>query len=159
MATGLRIWHSTDNDRAQRKLLKEANKGNFEHLPRVKEKGEEFAKRARNDIEYILASVDSISGPRNDAIHSPYLFALEGKAITMRSFDFFMSPRAKALSGKDLLLEFKRQRETSTALSAFAQRVRLALYLIPQPPWPKRPNLPTATGVRVQKGTTQRNRT
>ena len=100
MATGLRIWHSTDNDRAQRKLLRESIRGDLQHIPRVKDKGGKFSERARNDIEYILKKVDSISGPRNSAIHSPYLFAIEGKAITMQSFDFFMSPRAKKLKGK-----------------------------------------------------------
>lgn len=158
MATGLRIWHSTDNDRAQRKLLREALRGDLQHIRRVKDKGEKFSERARNDIEYILTKVDSISGPRNNAIHSPYLFAIEGKAITMQSFDFFMSPRAKELSGKDLLLEFRRQRETSTALSAFSQNVRLALYLIPEPQWPRRPTLPPAGRVQLQRHAAQRKR-
>jgi len=158
MDTGLRIWHSTDNDRAQRKLLREALGGDLQHIPRVKDKGEKFSERARSDIEYILKNVDSISGSRNSAVHSPYLFAIEGKAITMQSFDFFMSPRAKELRGKDLLLEFRRQRETSTALSAFAQSVRLALYIIPEPQWPVRPTLPAVGGVQLQKHPAQRKR-
>ncbi len=152
MATGLRIWHSTDSDRAQRKLLREALRGNLQHLPRVKNKEEKFSTRAVNDIECILKKVDSMSGASNNAIHSPYLFAIEGEAITMQPFDFFMSPRAKELSGKDLLLEFRKQRETFSALSAFTQSVRLAFYLIPEPAWPMRPTLPTAKGVQLQNG-------
>lgn len=139
MAIGLRIWHSTDSDRAQRKLLREAIAGDLKYPRRVKEKGTTFSDRAKKDIKYILDEVDKMSGLRNNAIHSPYLFAIDGKTIKMESFDFFMSPRAKELSGKDLLVEFKWQRQTANALSGFAQRVRLALYLVPEPEWPSRP--------------------
>ena len=143
MTTGLRIWHSTDSDRAQRKLLQGTTLGDLQHLPRVKAKGEAFAKRTNDDINFILDRADTISGPRNDAIHSPYLFEINKDKITMRVFDFFMSPRAKALNGKDLLAEFQRQRRTASALSAFAQKIRLALYLTPEPSWPDRPTLPS----------------
>jgi hypothetical protein len=151
MVTGLQIWHSTENDRAQRKLLRESLSGGLQHLRRVKEKGEKFSDGARKDIEFILNKVDSMSDARNNAIHSPYLFAIEGRAITMQPFDFFGSPRAKKLSGKDLLVEFRRQTETATVLSAFAQSVRLGLYLDPDPGWPRRPTLPAAGGVQPQK--------
>ena len=151
MATGLQIWHLKNDDRKQRKLLREALRGDLQHLLRIKDKGGKYSELAKSDIKYILEKVDKISRSRNSVIHSPYLFAIEGKAITMQSFDFFMSPHAKKLSEKDLLLEFRRQRETYTALSAFAQNVRLALYLIPEPPWPQRPTLPAAGGVQLQK--------
>jgi hypothetical protein len=143
MLTGLRIWHSTDSDRAQRKLLREALHGDLQHLPRVKEKGKLFADKAKREVKFILDKVDGISGPRNDAIHSPYLFESNGEEITMCAFDFFQSPRAKALSGKDLLVEFQRQRGIANTLSAYSQGIRLALYLSPEPPWPARPKLPT----------------
>jgi len=144
MGTGLRIWHSTDNDRAQRKLLREALHSDLQHLSRVKQKGKPFANNAKREIEFILQKADTISGPRNDAIHSPYLFKIDGNEITMCAFDFFMSPRAKALSGKDLLVEFQRQRSIANALSAYSQGIRLALYLVPEPPWPARPILSAA---------------
>lgn len=144
MGTGLHIWHSTDSDRAQRKLLREALYGELQHLPRVKEKGKLFADKVIREIEFILNKVDTISGSRNDAIHSPYLFEIDGKGITMRAFDFFMSPRAKSLSGKDLLVEFQRQRNIARVLSTYSQEIRLSLYRIPEPPWPTRPVLQTA---------------
>ena len=156
MATGLRIWHSTDNDRAQRKLLREAIRGDLRHLPRVKAKGEAFAEKAKKDIDYILEKADEISGPRNDAIHSPYLFETNKNQITMRAFDFFMSPRAKAQSTKDLLAEFQKQRNTASALSAFSQGIRLALYLTPEPPWPIRPGSLSAGSARPQRGSLKR---
>ncbi|MBX3348975.1 MAG: hypothetical protein KF747_09525 [Nitrospira sp.] len=143
MGTGLRIWHSTGNDRAQREFLREALHGDLQHLRRVKEKGKLFADKAKEEIKFILKTVDTISGPRNDAIHSSYLFKSDGKRITMCADDFFMSPRAKNLSGKDLLVEFQRQRSIATTLSIYSQGIRLALYLVPEPPWPARPKLPT----------------
>ena len=151
MGTGLRIWHSTDNDRAQRKLLREALHSDLQHLSRVKQKGEPFADKAKREIEFILQKADTISGPRNDAIHSPYLFKRDGDEITMCAFDFFMSPRAKALSGKDLFVEFQRQRSIANALSAYSQEIRLALYLVPEPPWPARPILPSANHMPPRK--------
>jgi hypothetical protein len=156
MTTGLQIWHSTENDRAQRKLLREALSGGLQHLRRVKAKGQRFSDIARNDIEFILNKVDSMSDARNNAIHSPYLFAIEGSEITMQSFDFFGSPRAKKLSGKDLLVEFRRQTETATMLSAFSQNLRLGLYLVPDPGWPERPTLPAAGRVQPQKHSVKR---
>lgn len=148
----LRIWHSTDNDRAQRKMLRETLDSGLMHLWRAKEEGPAWARRAESDIKYILDKTDRISGPRNDALHSPFVFAQEGQKITMEAFDFFKSPRAAALSGKNLLLEFRRHRESSAILSSFAQRVRLALYLKPQPSWPDRPSLPPAAPTSMHKG-------
>jgi len=80
MLAGLRIWHSTDSDRAQRKLLREALHGDLQHLPRVKEKGKLFADKAKREGKFILDKVDGISRPRNDAIHSP----ISLKAMTKR---------------------------------------------------------------------------
>lgn len=156
MRTGLQIWHSTENDRAQRKLLREALSGGLQHLRRVKENGGNFLDRARKDIEFILNKVDSMSDARNNAIHSPYLFAIDRGEITMQPFDFFGSPRAKKLSGKDLLLEFRRQTETATVLSTFSKSVRLGLYLDPDPGWPRRPTLPGTGGVQSQKHSVKR---
>lgn len=139
----LRIWHSTPNDRAQRDMLREALKGGLHDLWRAKEEEPAWAQRAKSDIEFVLRKTDEISGPRNEALHSPFIFAQDGRTITMEALDFFMSPRAAALRGKDLLLDFKWQRESAAIIASFSQRIRLALYLRPQPPWPDKPSLPS----------------
>jgi hypothetical protein len=140
----LKIWHSTDSDRGQRKMLREALVGGISHLPRAKKEGPDWANRAKDDIEFILNKIDKIAGLRNSAIHSPYLFESAGGNIRMVAFDFFQSPRAKELktAGDDLLQVFSRHRQSFAALSSFSQRVRLALYLKPQPTWPERPIVP-----------------
>lgn len=151
MLTGLNVWHSTENDRAQRKMLREALSSGLQHLPRIKEKGEKFLDCARKDIEFLLNKVDAISDDRNNAVHSPYMFSINRKDITMQSFDFFMSPRAKKLVGKDLLVEFRRQTEWAMSLSAFSQNLRLGLYLVPDPGWPQRPPRPENSTARPRK--------
>lgn len=157
VVTGLRIWHSTDNDRAQRKLLREALHSDFQHLSRVKEKGRSFAEKAKREIEFILNEADKVSGPRNDAVHSPYLFELVGEEIKMCAFDFFMSPRAKALSGKDLIVEFQRQRGIANVLSSYSQGIRLSLCQIPEPPCPTRPTLPTTNKTSLRRAGSRQN--
>lgn len=84
----LRIWHSTPNDRAQRDMLREALKSGLNHLWRANEEEPAWAQRAKSDIEYILKKTDDISGPRNEALHSPFVFAQEGRTITMEALDF-----------------------------------------------------------------------
>jgi hypothetical protein len=142
LGVALDIWHSIYSDRSQRAMLLNTVKSSgLTHLRRAKEKGPDWAKRAEDDITFIVQEADRIAGPRNSAIHSPFAFQLTGKKASMVPFTFFKSRRAKELVGRDLLQEFRWHRHSSERLASFAQHVRLALYLEPEPQWPKRPAL------------------
>jgi hypothetical protein len=142
----LRIWYSIENDRSQRNMLRVALESELVHLPRAKEKGLDWVKRAKDDILWIVNKTDGISALRNSAIHSPFLFVRQENKIAMQPDNFFFkSKKAELLAGKDLLREFRGQRQSYSALSSFAQRVRLALSLKPQPPWPDRSSVPPPT--------------
>jgi hypothetical protein len=146
------IWHSTDSDSAQRKMLRKVINSGVNRLPRAKQEGPKWAKRAKCDIEDLLNQIDTaMRGQRNDVIHSPYQFELHGTKVKMVPSDFFQSPRAAGLNG-DLLAVFSRLQVSFETLAAFAQRVRLCLYLTPQPTWPDKLKLPQLPPKKSLKG-------
>src|SRR6266852_3160814 len=57
---------------------------------------------------------------RNNAVHSPYFYSPEGQEMKMVAADFFGHPRAKKLTGKGLLGEFRWYWKFAQILAAYA---------------------------------------
>jgi hypothetical protein len=133
-ATALAVWHSTDNDRTQRKMLRAAAGKAFGQDSLAPEK-------ALEDIIWLVNKADDLANARNNAIHSPImLIASEFPSLTIGSFWFYGNPRAANLKGKELLTEFKWGWKTARTLAIFALGIYQALSH--GATWPKRPLLP-----------------
>jgi hypothetical protein len=145
----LSIWYSTESDRAQRKMLRCILPYALHDLQRAKEKGNDWVKKAREEIKWILDKADWLAEQRNNAVHSPYLYSPEGQNLRMIAADFFGHPRAKKLTGKELLGEFRWYRKCAQVLAGYAQHVRLGLYVQPYS-WPQRPSLPLLQSAKGQ---------
>jgi hypothetical protein len=126
----LKIWHSSNNDRAQRALLRAL----IESIPES-----EFAGRvnARADIIWLLGRADHFSDGRNDAIHSPYSFNYEKLQIGIESRT--LNPKAQKLAGKNLLAEFETYAKRADEMYKFVMQVYQAIIFSEHPTWPERP--------------------
>jgi len=139
-AIPLAIWHSTDNDFAQRKMLREAI---------VADQKIEAATKKR--ALWILDHVESsLRFDRNDALHAPLSFMtglVDDAVKTWVEPDVFSaSPRAKSLRAKghrDLLEHLKEFSELTIVLANHAEAVHLTI-LNPTRTLPDKPKLPHA---------------
>jgi hypothetical protein len=132
----LTVWHSTDNDRAQRQLLRKvAEAKSMNALEKFKNP------KTVEDIKWLLDRADSLADQRNDAIHAPYLFIIGPGPMKLEADDFLGHSRAKKLKGKNLLDELKWCHQTAAALPFFAHLLYMAVLGL-QMPWPDRPRLP-----------------
>jgi hypothetical protein len=99
--------------------------------------------KALDDIEWVLNQADKIEDLRNDALHSPViLLGTKAKARPAPNH-YFGHVRARKLSERDFIAEFRRFRATATKLRDFVGRLDLALLNYPNGSWPSRPSLPT----------------
>ena len=143
LETAFAIWHSTASDSAQRKMLRKAVEAEFAGKDNRKD-----------DLVWLLDQVDQkLSHKRNDAIHGPVAIRLdcEGNVVGVEPTDWSDSPRAKALSGKDLMRELIWYRMTAVVFSQYVSSICLALDRAAQQPWPRRPVLPTAGEKTIPK--------
>jgi hypothetical protein len=138
----LEIWHWEKSDRNQRQRIRSELPGALSDLLRVKQEGKEWIRRACEEIEWVLDRADSWADQRNNAIHSPLIGELEANKWKLTQPYFFGHPRAKKLTGKELLSQFKWYWRTFRVLTAYTQHVRLALSIQPPISWPQRPSLP-----------------
>jgi hypothetical protein len=98
--------------------------------------------KKKEGIFWLLKQVDdALAGHRNDAIHSPLSFMTGPFGTVLEPSRFSGSPRAKGLTGKDLMSEFKWYRERADVLANYAAKIHAALRL-PERPWPEIPALP-----------------
>jgi hypothetical protein len=131
----LAIWHSTDNDSTQRKMLRAATETAI-HLPG----------NVKSRIVWILNTIDDpLRFKRNDALHAPLAFVtgVVNDAITtwVQADMFSANPRAKALREKNLINEFKEYAETAIMLAEHSEHLLKAIddptYALPgKPPLP-----------------------
>jgi hypothetical protein len=133
----LAIWHSTDNDSAQRKMLRAATEAAI-HLPG----------NVKDRIVWILNTIDDpLRFKRNDALHAPLAFitGVVNDAVTtwVHADVFSASPRAKALREKNLIKEFKEYAEMAIMLAEHSGHL---LKAIGDPTYalPGKPSLPHA---------------
>jgi hypothetical protein len=129
------IWHSTQNDRAQRLMLRAAMEARFtstlENYQNL---------RAYELINWLLSETDKLSERRNNSIHSPFWFVIAPGPVRMVPNDFQHNPRAQKLKGKELLNEFKLNRETAAILADFTHRLTMSVRN-KEIAWPDKPSL------------------
>jgi len=95
----LAIWNVVENDRLQRKMLRELAKIT------LLEKGERDAKHKQkmDDVEWLLIEADQLSDSRNDIVHSPLLSltdVADNKSNAVSPLTIHRNPRAIKLSKK-----------------------------------------------------------
>jgi hypothetical protein len=135
----LAIWYSTDNDRAQRKMLRAA-------IAATKVERWKTLPKAEENLKWLLDRLDKVSDDRNNAIHAPcslYIGGTEDGGSEMGASFFHGHPRAKNLQGKKLLIEFDWCERYAETLSQFTGQVETAVAFPDQYPWPDKPSLPT----------------
>jgi hypothetical protein len=152
---GMAIWHSTDSDFAQRKMLRAAT-----------ERASQLTTSQRDDILWALNRIDeSLRHDRNDALHSPFAFLSDVPDMTglltvpHPSSD---SPRAKSLRAKgltNLKARFKEHVALATALSDFTAKIGQTILAPAVETWPDRPSLPHAHQKKSRKGSSRQNNT
>ena len=135
----LSIWYSTDNDRAQRNMLRAAITGNdikrWENTP-----------KATDDLKWLLDRSDSLADERNNAVHAPCVLIIGASLDRNEEMGAAYNSgniRAKRLKGKSLDIEFDYYERMAGALSVFTERVETAIAFPEHYPWPDRPPLPT----------------
>jgi len=127
------IWYSTNNDRAQREMLRAAIA-----------KSEVLNDSQRKDIIWLLNATDRLANQRNSAIHAPCSFAIHEptQTIVLHAHFYHGNPRADDLLGKDILKEFAWYRARSETLKQFSHGIGASLNVYSRRPWPERPKLP-----------------
>jgi hypothetical protein len=140
----LAVWNVVENDRLQRKMLRE--------LARITllEKGECDAKQKQkmDDVEWLLKKADKLSGSRNDIVHSPLLSltdVTDDKSSAVSPLTLNRNPRAIELSKKDLMSEIHWCRDTATVLLTYCRSLKFRV-IYGANPWPARPQLPNRVG-------------
>lgn len=135
------VWHSSNQDRASRAMLKSVLHTIGIRWPRG------FPK-AEDDIKWLLDRVESLEDQRNDIVHSP-LWLMRApslaKSLGIRSrvlpSVFSGHRRAAKLAEKDLLTEFRWVRDTALCLRDYAGDI-MATLEGQLSTWPERPKLP-----------------
>jgi hypothetical protein len=132
---GYAIWHSTDNDRTLRNILKEAMEASkIENT---------IEQRPYDDISWILSQIDKLAGRRNTAIHAPFAMISTSSSdlgIEIVPWHHVGHPRARELKNKSLPDEFRWYRDHLEKLADFAEALHWAL-IFPDIMWPDRPQL------------------
>jgi hypothetical protein len=131
-AAALAAWHQVRSDRTQRHMLRAVVGNSLEEKPLVKKY-----------ILWAIGKLDSMEDGRNNAVHAPVGIALEAAGIVVIPLDEAENPRAEALKGKDLEVEFRRYQRNTDALRSFmrALRARVPLGVSSDHALPEKPEL------------------
>lgn len=136
------VFYSLRSDRSQRQMIKAAAKSAFETGELPKDESEL--------IGWLLKEADKLAEARDDIVHAPLISSISPDNVY--PFAQFGHPRAKNLSGKDLLTEFRWCRDTAITLADFCIKTALTIsYGREQFPLPETPSLPN----RGQKNSRQ----
>jgi hypothetical protein len=131
---GLSVWHSSNNDRAQRQMLRAA-------LAAVDEEWRAKYPKGKEDITWLLNRADTLADGRNNVIHAPCSVGVKDQSeFEVVPLSFYGNPRAKALRGKDVLEEFSRCETNVRILKGYAHWIDCVLSLEGYA-WPERPSL------------------
>ncbi|MBC8038792.1 MAG: hypothetical protein H7X89_16430 [Rhizobiales bacterium] len=132
-AVPLAIWHSIRSDLVQRQILRAAAEERYAH-----------EKKTRDEIIWLLDKIDhSLSGKRNDVIHSPISLVTNAIGTQISTPINTSNPRALSLKGKELVKELVWYRDTAYVLRLYARELHRALNPTAHRPWPDRPMLPS----------------
>jgi hypothetical protein len=132
------VWHSTDSDFTQRKMLRAAV-----------ERATHLTDTQRDGITWVLNAIDeTLRHRRNDAIHAPVVvnFPLtQLKKAYVAVNERSESPRVIAMKGKDLRAECQLYTKTAIALNAYAHEAVMSIRLgEKRRAWPAKLVLPHA---------------
>ena len=131
----LSVWYSTENDRAQREMLRAALCASSPNRwsPRLP--------TARDDLLWLVQETHKLADARNNAIHTPCSTFTDEKGTEMQAAFRNGHPRAKRLVGKRLIDELKRCERRTRTLAEYATRAHGAL-TVQRRAWPDKPALP-----------------
>jgi hypothetical protein len=130
-------WSRPPSDKQKRELIR-----------RRANKFSPSAKNMWDDIVWLLDAIDDFTDFRNDAAHAPV--TIEPESFLSRRDNFtagvisnssWRNRRARNLIRKDLLAEYRWQRNVLTKLRDYALTIERSL-VDDYTPWPKRPNWP-----------------
>jgi|HubBroStandDraft_4_1064222.scaffolds.fasta_scaffold174614_2 hypothetical protein len=154
------IWHATDNDFTQRKMLRalvslEAARP-IAQLP-VSPIRRFLTKEQCGEVLWILNQIDEdLRHKRNNAIHAPLMLVrgIKDDAVWTGVEAHYNphNPRARPLRGKDIVAEFKGYGEQAERLAGYASAIYRVMRTLTAP-WPDRPRKPQA---RKKKRTNRR---
>jgi hypothetical protein len=145
------VWHSTENDYLQRKMLRAAAAN-----------ATELKENERKAIVWLLNKIDeSLRHSRNDAIHAPWILMsgiVDDQLKSWYAADLFsLNPHVKPLKWKDMLEELKDYEEFAGCLASYAGQLRRALNNPARYAWPDKPKLPHAHRTKSPKGFPHKN--
>jgi hypothetical protein len=130
------IWFSSDSDRVQNRMLKDAVSI---ELPRWPERT-----KAKDDILWLISEATSLADHRNNAVHAPIaIFIGREPGTTFVGPSIYpRHPRAMRLLNKgDLVEEFQWVERWSDVLISFGRQIESGLNA-GNNPWPDRPKRP-----------------
>jgi hypothetical protein len=118
-----------------------------------------MAAQMYEDIIWLLEELDHLTDYRNDAAHAPLTFEPESFLTSLKdhtagvvSNTVWKNQRAMNLARKNVLAEFRRQRDITMKLRDYALNIERALS-DEHTPWPKRPpRLASKPLPRVEEG-------
>lgn len=137
------IWYSTQNDRAQREMLRAALSVRAEFW--------EHPQQVAKDIVWLIDRANALADQRNDAIHAPCSIMLGDDGFEVTPAYFYGNPRAQKLRDKDLLEEFAWCEASAEALTLYAKYAATVLSR-GHGAWPERPLMPTRGQTQTRKG-------
>ncbi len=134
----LAAWHSLENDRAQREMIRAAIKA------ASPERWKQTPKAPADLLEVLKRADTGLSDVRNDAIHALVSLHIGAEIVEVNVALHTMGKRErklfnKAASGKKLLHEFAKCEQEVDALSAFIRRATAALAQPVRYEWPTLP--------------------
>lgn len=142
----LAVWYSTDNDFAQRKMLRSVIQ-----IDEGLEPAQRFLKPYQSkDLLWLLNQIDDkLRHDRNNAMHAPLvtMAGLKDGRVRYRVEAIFsaLNPRARSLHGKNLLQEFRVYAAHAKGLAHYASQIYLTLRTSDElHPWPDKPRSPQA---------------
>ena len=133
--TGFAIWYSTQDDRAQRRMLRAA-------IEKLLDEDLDQYPTAKDDLLWITDEANKIANKRNDAIHAPCSMIIGDEGFEIIPVQFYGHPRARNLSGKDILKEFEWYERQADTLAKYA-RVAATVLSSHSDTWPEKPLMPT----------------
>jgi hypothetical protein len=143
--TAQAIWRSTENDFAQRKMLRAA----IDIDQNISKSKHALSSVQAQEILWLLNQIDeTLRHKRNNAIHAPLMifkgFYDGGRKTWVEAHFNDQNPRAKPLRDKDLIGEFRGYTDHTETLSRYATAIWYAIAAPGKHPWPERPLLPQA---------------
>lgn len=143
----LAIWNAIENDRLQRRILRDASKAQFA--------GTADRAEIADAVSWLVTEADKLSDARNNAVHAPieaWASVIDPSRHTVEPAILHDNPRAKKLRERqDVLSELTWIRETAIQLQQYCAALK---YCFPpnDAPLPDKPRLPNRGQKSRHKG-------